>query len=226
MTPQATRTRRLADAVARYAMRVMPDALSHWALAMQSELSYVDDDREALKWAVSCVRSACAARLRHLYLLDLLAVRTAGVIVAACCAGEMTFATTMTVAYRLHATGTTEILARMTPGDDYRRLIPLMEVIPVWLHGLLVTGGGCYVVAIFCLLGRRREAYLVLFLAVLVTVATRTLGRPFIDAAGVVAVPNPSLLSTVLLPIVFPLVLALAAWSGSRRPSAWSRLAG
>jgi hypothetical protein len=219
MMPHATRTRRLADAIARYGVRVMPTVLTHWARAMQNELAYVENDREALKWAVSCMRSACAARLRRLHLLELLPVQAAGVIVAASCAFEMTFATAMTVAYHLHATGTTELLGRMTPGGDYRRLIPLMEVIPAWLHGLLVAAGGCYFVAIFCLLGRRREAHLLLFLAVLLTLATRMLERPFIDAIGVVAVPNPSLLSAVLLPIVFPLVIAFAAWSASSRES-------
>jgi cell shape-determining protein MreD len=67
------------------------------------------------------------------------------------------------------------------------------------------------------LLGRRRGAQTLLFLGVTVTVAARALERSFIDAAGVVAVANPSLLSAVLWPIVFPLVLGLATSSGSSR---------
>jgi len=217
MTTRATRTRRLADSLVRYAATVMPGVLGHWAQAMQNELPYVTDDREALRWAISCARSAHAARLRHLYLLDIPTVRAAGVMLAAFCAFEIMFATVMTVTYRLHAVGMTEVLGWITPGDDYRRFIPLMAAIPGWLHGLLVAAGACYLVAVFCLLGRRRGACVPLLLAVGLTLATRMLERPFIDAAGVVVAPNPPLLIAVLMPIVFPLLLAFAAWSGSRR---------
>jgi hypothetical protein len=130
MMRQPTRTRQLAVALVDHAATVMPGALMPWARAIQNELAYVDDDREALKWAASSVHVAYAARLRHLYLLDLLPVRVAGAVVAASCAFDMTFATAMTTAYHLHAIAMTEVLARMTPGDDYRRLIPLMEAIP------------------------------------------------------------------------------------------------
>jgi len=217
MTTRATPTRRLADSLVRYAARVIPGVLGHWAQAMQNELAYVADDREALRWATGCVGSAHAARLRHLYLLDIPTVRAAGIVLAAFCAFQMTFATAMTASYRLHALGAMDVMGWMTPGDDYRRFIPLMEAIPAWLHGLLLAAGACYLVATFWLVGRRRAAYLPLLLGVILTLVTRLLERPFIAAVGVVVVPNPSLLSAVLLPIVFPLLLVFAAWSGSRR---------
>jgi hypothetical protein len=105
----------------------------------------------------------------------------------------------------------------MTPGDDYQRLVPLMEAIPAWLHALSVAGGTCYLLAILFLLGRRRAAHFALLAGVSLGLAATILGRPIIAEVGVRAVPNPSFLSAVLLPIVLPLLVALAALSGSRR---------
>ncbi len=220
MTRRGTWTRRVAGSLVRYAARVMPVALKDWAKAMQNELAYVADDREALRWAAGCVGSAHAASLRHLYLLDVPAVRVAGVMLAAYCAFEMTFATAMTLAYRVDALRIAETLGRMTPGDGYHRFIPLMEALPGWLHGLVIATGVCHLFATFLLLSRRRAAYIALLLAVGLTLVTRLVERPVIDAVGIAVMPNPSLLVGVLLPIVFPLLLACAAWSGSRRDSA------
>jgi len=214
-----TPRRRISEALIRHAASVMPSALQHWADAMRNELAYMTDDREALRWAIGCLGAAHVARLRGLYLLDVPAVRAVGVVLAAFRAFDTMLPTLLTIAYRLGASGTTERLGRMTPGDDYHRLVPLMEAIPSWVHALSIAGGACYLIAIVCLLGRRRAAHVALLLGVSVEFALKVLGRLIVADVGVAAVPHPSFLAAVLLPVVLPLLLAFAAWSGSRRES-------
>jgi hypothetical protein len=197
-------------------VRVMPREEQRWADAMQNEMAYVADDGEACRWAIGCVRAAHAARLRALYLLDVAVVRYGGVLLAAFLAFDAFFATALTLAYRLGALGTAERLGGMTAGDDYQRLVPLMEGIPVWAHVLSVAGGACYLAALGCLLRRRRVAQIALLLGVGIHVVGDVLLRPIIAAIGIAAVPDPSFLAAVLLPVALPLLLALAAGSGSR----------
>jgi hypothetical protein len=182
-------------------------------------LAYVADDRSALRWAVGGVGTAYRTRLRHLWLLDVAAIRAAGVLLTLFRAFDVTLPSMMTAAYRLGTVGLTEGLGRMTPGDDYQRLIPLMDAIPAWLHAMLVTAGICYLVTAICLLARRRTASLVLLAGVILEFFSQALSRPILAPADVIVTPNPSVLAAVLLPVVFPLLLAVAAWSGSRRDS-------
>ena len=215
--PPVSWQRRLAETLARHAVQVMPDALRHWAGAMETELAYVADDRSALRWAAGGVSAAYRTRLRQLCLLDVAAIRTAGVLLTLFRAFDVTLPSVMTAAYRLGALGFTDSLGRVTPGDDYRRLIPLMEAIPGWLHVMLAAAGTCYLVTAILLVARRRRAAWVLLAAVTIECSAGTLARPILASVGVTVTSNPSLVAAVLLPVVFPLVLAAAAWSGSRR---------
>ena len=211
--------RQLAVALVCHAARVMPESLARWAEAMRNELVSVGDDREALRWAMGCVSVAHRTRLSHLWLLDVAAIRVAGVLLVLFRAFDVTLPSVMTAAYRLRASGLQEGLGQMTPGDDFQRLIPLMEAIPGWLHVLLLTAGACYLIAGLWILARRRVASLMLLAAVVTEVFSQVLSRPVLAPAGVVVTPSPSVLASVLLPIVFPLLLAVAACSGSRRDS-------
>src|SRR5688572_26000369 len=161
----STRRRRLAVVLLEFTARAMPAALRHWASAMRNELPYVHD-RDVVRWSVGCAVVAVATRLRRLYLLDVLIVRIGGLLLAVFCAFDSVLPTMLTIAYRRGARGATEGLARATPGDDYQRLVAVIEVIPDWLHALLMIAGACYVVAAVCLSLRRRAACVILLLGV------------------------------------------------------------
>ena len=103
----------------------------------------------------------------------------------------------------------------MTPGDDYRRLIPLMEAVPAWLHALWVAAALFYLVAIVGLLTRQRLAYVAVVVGLGLEVAGTLLERPIIDAVGVRANPNPSVLAQ-FLQFGLPLLVAIAVWYSSR----------
>jgi hypothetical protein len=123
------------------------------------------------------------------------------------------FATALTIAYRSGALGVAERLGRLTPGDDFRRLIPLMDAVPVWLHALWVLAGISYLLAaVICLVRRRGAAPLLVIMAVGLGAIAELAGRPVIAAAGVVVNPHPSVIAAVVLPYLMPLGLALALW--------------
>ena len=56
--------RRLCFLLVRHAGRVVPESRTDWAMAMARETHHIDNDGEALSWAVGCVIAAYAARLR------------------------------------------------------------------------------------------------------------------------------------------------------------------
>jgi uncharacterized protein (TIGR03435 family) len=193
----------------------MPAELSRWAEAMRGEIASMDD-REALSWAAGCLRAAHAARLRALYLLDSTVIRATGVLLMALRVFDVMLPTLMTSAYKLGALATTEALGRATPGDDYQRLVPLMEAIPLWLHLLAILAGCAYLVAMWRVLKRHRSAGIALLLGVAVELAATVFGRSVAAGVGVTVVASPSIIATIVLPVVLPLLLAAAVWTGSR----------
>ena len=216
MTTAPSVPRRLAHLLVQHACRVMPRSRRSWADAMAGEVSHVDDDRRALRWAIGCVLAAHRERIRELHMMDLMIVRVVIALLILFKAFGAAFATAMTVAYKMNQLGVTESFGKMTPGDDYRRLIPLMEAVPAWLHAMWVAAALCYLASIVGLLTRKRFAYVAVVVGLGLEVAGTLLERPIIDAVGVRANPNPSVLAQ-FLQFGLPLLLAVAAWYGGRR---------
>jgi hypothetical protein len=210
--------RRLASVFIQWARQVMPPSGRSWAEAMQNELQHVPDEQQALAWAIGCLAAAYSERLRQWRIFDFLLVRLAVVPFIAFKVFDDLFATLMTAAYRLGAMGATEGFGQMTPGDDYARLIPLMEAIPAWLHGIWVAAAALYLLAAVLFIFRARTAYtfVLVILAVGLEQAAQLFGRPLIAATGVVVNPSPSLVATVVIPFVLPLMIALPIWLAGR----------
>jgi hypothetical protein len=145
-------------------------------------------------------------------IMDFLIVRLALAALIAFKALDDVFATALTMAYRMNFLGMAERLGRLTPGDNYSRLIPLMDAVPLWLHGLWVSAGILYLVSIWLVIRGAGKAYLPVLGAVLFEVAARFLGKPVIEASGVIVNPNPSLIASVVIPYILPLLIALVLW--------------
>ena len=75
MTETPSTLRRLANVLVSHAGRAMPPARRGWADAMAGEVSHVDNDRRALRWALGCVLAAHGEWIRELHMMDLLIVR-------------------------------------------------------------------------------------------------------------------------------------------------------
>jgi ABC-type cobalamin transport system permease subunit len=77
---------------------------------------------------------------------------------------QVVFAQTMTLAWRLGATGVLSVMGAQTPGDDYHRFIPLLQLVPDWyvaagfIAGALILASGVQLL-------RRRPSAVFLFLA-------------------------------------------------------------
>jgi hypothetical protein len=213
--PQTTFCRRLTDWIVRQIEYAMPSDRHVWADAMRNEVQRISGDRDRLRWAWGCLLAGCRERLRGFQPSDFLFVRLSMAFFLLFQALDDIFATTLTMAYRTGAFNLAEGLGRSAPGDDYRRLIPLMEAAPLWLHGLWALASILYLVAISQILFRKRSPHITLFLAIAVEVAARGLGRPIIEATGIVVNPNPSLFA-LLLPFVLPLLIGGLLWRAHR----------
>ena len=150
-------------------------------------------------------------------ILNTLPVRLGVMAVIAFKVVDDLFATLLTLAYRLAQSQAAGFLGRQTPGDDYQRLAPLMDAVPIWLHGLWVAAAVLYLGAIVLILLHRRQAYAWVLLAFGFELAASLLGRPIVAASGVVVNPNPSFLAAVVIPFIVPLGLAAVLWLAARR---------
>lgn len=154
--------RQLAKALGRHARFIMPADRAFWAEALRNELAHIDDDGAALRWAFGGVMTSYLERATSLFAST--PTRALLVLPTLFVATQDAFAQLMTLAWRLHATGYLEFAGAITPGDDYRRFIPLMDAMPAWyLVGGFVAGLLTVAAAIQLLL-RGRSATL-LFIA-------------------------------------------------------------
>lgn len=213
--PQTNLCRRLTDWIVRQTEHAMPSNRHVWADAMRNEVQHISGNRDRLRWAWGCLLASCNERLSGFQPAELLVVRLAMVLFLLLQALDDLFATALTIAYRTGAFNLAEGLGRSTPGDDYRRLIPLMEAAPAWLHGLWIFAGILYLAVTLQILLRKGAPHVLLFLAIGVEIAARGLGRPIIAATGIVVNQSPSLL-VLLLPFVLPLFIAGVLWRASR----------
>lgn len=202
--------------LAETARRIVPATHRHWATAMRNELDYLPSDRAALGWAAGCLWASLMQRLRSISVPDTTSIRVLIALPLLILIASDLFATAMTASYRLGFLRVTRVFGQMTPGDDYARLIPLMENVPLWLHALWTSAAGLYVFTLVGLAFRERVGYLPVAAAVILELAARILERPTIASIGLAANPNPSLAATVLPPIL-PLLVALYLWR--MRPS-------
>jgi hypothetical protein len=223
MSARLSILRRLALGFARHAALIMPPARSSWAEAMQREVQLIEDDRAALRWAVG---SALASYVERVRAMDLLQTRWAGGVLAIMAlwrALTMFFAPGLTIAYRMHELGVAEVLGSRTPGDDYRRFIPLMDASPNWLLGLEIASGLFYLLTAWGSLRKGRSVFVLFAAALLLEIAA---------ASAVQFVPglteltrqaftftDPNIRRDYLLPvarIVLLVVLGTALWLRSR----------
>ena len=72
------------------------------------------------------------------------------------------------LSYRLHFPRIAEFFGSFTPGDDYRRFIPVFDAIPSWALGLSLVAGLLYLASVWPLLRARRELFPIFATAVAV----------------------------------------------------------
>lgn len=201
----------LARRALRRAQEILPPSHRLWGEAMRNEAESIEEGQR-LSWAIGCLWASWVARIRT---LEIAPGRLLLALVLLLPTANDLFATALTAAYRLSATRWAEGLGKFTPGDDYARLIPLMNAIPLWLHGLWLLAASCYVLALVRVLLCLRSPHIPVLCAIGIEVVSEQLGRPIVVSAGVAANPNPSTLA-IVLPVVLSLTLAAMLWVSDR----------
>lgn len=209
--------RRIAFAVVRAAAQMLPASQQRWAMAMVNETAHLRADGEALRWALGCLYAAGAVRIRSLYLLDVALIRIAATVLATLRMVDVALPTALTLAYTTRES-LASALGQLTPGDDYRRLVPLIEALPMWLHAMLAAAALCYALAGVSTLRRRSTAAGLWLLGVVLEQGASFAARPVLAQVGIVVVPHPSIAAALVLPVIMPLLFATVALSGPPRP--------
>jgi hypothetical protein len=181
-------SRRFARVLMRHAARVMPARKMDWGAAMQNELEAIADDEVALRWAAGCLIAGYGERANSM--LQTWYVRTAVAGLIALLACREFFAPLLIFAYRRHYLGLAHFLGLRTAGDDYRRLIPVMDATPPWLPVLWVAAGLLFLIALWRMLRRSEGSVLLFFLAFALDLIGAVSAKSIEASTGVVVTPN------------------------------------
>jgi hypothetical protein len=173
----------------RHAARIMPANRAQWSAAMESELVHIENDDVALHWALGCVLAGYRERTSDM--LQTWYARSVLACLLVLLALQEFFAPALIFAYRMKYLGLAHFLGLRTAGDDYRRLIPLMDAIPSWVPVLWVAAGLLYLVALWQMLCRKSTSYIPFVLAFALNAIGGVVARSLEASTGVVAVPNP-----------------------------------
>jgi hypothetical protein len=219
MTARTPTARRLALALMAHAARILPPARSEWARAMQHEISHIPRDLDALSWAVGCVLASYVERSTIMNVLHAWYVRAALALMVVGLSVTFFFATALTLTYRLQYLRAARFLGSVTPGDDYRRFIPLMDATPWWLHGMWVAGGLLCIVAAFQLLRGRAGAFLLFAAAWLLGAVADGISRSMPEFGQVFSFSEPNVTRDYVIPAItalVPVFVAAALWAHRR----------
>ena len=131
----------------------------------------------------------------------------------------MLFATALTAAYRLRYLGVAAFLGGFTPGDDYRRFIPLMDATPWWVHGLWVGAAVLFVASAEQFLRKRRAAFPLFAMAWVLGSAGDLISRSMPAYGQAFSFPVPMFTRDYLIPAltaIAPVFIAAALWAHGR----------
>jgi hypothetical protein len=211
--------RRIALALMGHAARVLPSARAPWAEAMQHEIHHIENDLEALMWAAGCVLAGYVERSRVMSVLNSDLARALLALLIGCEAFSMLFATVLTAAWRLHDLEDAAFLGAFTPGDDYRRFIPLMNATPWWIHALWVSAAVLFVVSALQLLRQRRAAFPLFAAAWVLGTAGNLISLSMPAYKEAFSFPAPMFMRDYFIPALtalVPVFIAAALWAHSR----------
>ena len=219
MSTRRSASRRIALALMEHAAHVLPPARSKWAEAMRHEIHHVENDLEALSWAAGCVVAGYVERSRVVSIMDSGLARAILVPAIVCEALSMLFATALTIAHRIHDLNVAAFLGAFTPGDDYRRFIPLMDATPWWIHALWVAAAVLLLACAVKFIRKRRAAFPLFAVAWILGTAGNLISQSIPAYRAAFSFPAPVFLRDYFIPAVtalVPVLIALALWAHSR----------
>jgi hypothetical protein len=172
--------RSIARALVGLAARSLPTHRADWAAAMRAELEWAADRSSAFVWALGCLRTALGERFLASSLLDIRAIRWALALWLGYQAEDALCNVALVLSYKAPELGLTALLRRCAQGEDYQRLIPLLDVTTYWTLGAWTLLSGMYLLVVALLLRRSSRAanFFILTAALNVALWVRELGEP------------------------------------------------
>jgi hypothetical protein len=219
MNARISLLRRFASALMGHAVAMLPSVRSAWGDAMEHELHHIEGDLEALTWAAGCVVASYIERSKVMDLIHTWYARVFLTLLIASQVLSMLFATALTVAYRLHYLGVAAFLGGFTPGDDYRRFIPLMDATPWWIHGLWVSASVLFLASGWKLLQNNRVAFPLFAAAWVLGVVGNLISQSMPIYREVFSFPAPMFTRDYLIPAataLLPVLVAAGVWAHGR----------
>ena len=218
MSQRPSLLRRIASALMAYAAEILPRARSSWAEAMKHELDQVEGDRAAVTWAVGCLLASCVERSRVLDVMHTWYVRGLLTLLIVVEVVHMLFAPVLYTAYCLQYLRVAEFLGGFTPGDDYRRFIPLMNAAP-WLNWLWVAAGLLFLLSAWQFLRNSQAAFPLFAAAWVLGTAGDLLVQSLPAYREAFSFPEPLFTRDYLIPAaaaLAPVLIAAALWAHGR----------
>ena len=136
---------------------------------------------------------------------------------------QAVFAQTMTLAWRMGATGVLGVMGSQTPGDDYHRFVPLLQHVPDWYMASGFVAGALVLASAVQLMRRRRSAVFLFVAGIVVGLVAETLVHMvpgYNDAARhVFQFKDVRTMRDLVIPIatqMIPVFIACSLWLATR----------
>jgi hypothetical protein len=181
----AMRRRSIARALVDLAAWSLPTHRADWAAAMRAELEYAGDRRSAFVWALGCLRTGLNERFLAWSPLEIRAIRWMLALWLGYRAEDILCDVALVLSYKAPQLGLTALLTGCAQGEDYQRIIPLLDITTYWTLGAWMLVSGLYLVVVAMLLQRAAHAANLFILTAALNVALwlRELGEPLYVSA-------------------------------------------
>jgi hypothetical protein len=171
VNPELTWRRRLAHQALRLSAVLLPAERLSWAAVMRTEAQHIDDDREALSWALGSVRAGAGERLRTLRLQRFLSARSIGILWILIFMVSSAFNVSLALAARLGYQRLASALGWWMKGFQYDRFEPFAAAMPIGLFVLMGFVVVLFTVSLYLSLRNRPAAFTAFCCAIALSLA-------------------------------------------------------
>jgi hypothetical protein len=159
VNPSPTWRRRLAHQLLRFGGALLPAERWSWAAVMRSEAQHIDDDREALRWAMGSARACAAERCRAWRVRRLFSPHSLGILWIVIFIVSSAFNVGMALAARLGYQRIASALGWWMREFQYDRYAPFAQAMPPGLFVLMGLVVVCFSVSLYLSLRQHRAAF-------------------------------------------------------------------
>lgn len=131
---------------------------------MRHEIEHIRSDREALRWALGCVRASYLQRMASWNVVQTAAIRWLMAILI------VSWASNGVLAARLFCVKMAETCQSPLHGGGADVFFPELKIFPAWSLALAVIASALYVIAAYCLARKKSSSVLILLIGVSLSV--------------------------------------------------------